>query len=645
MSKKPVGQRFVFFSKPGKMLDVNDKASHKEEPPASDKKEKFPKVNDFFLKRKKRTWDHKRLNTFLLLIFPVFILTIAEINESQSIVTYVKLWINSPGPMLFALIITSLIFALFLALFKSGFLSVLAHTILYLALSTTEFFKYSTNGNHLIITDMKLFRSVKSLSSFAYVKFTFPLIMCYILAIIFLAIVFYFNPRVEWRNITKIITTGGFVILAVCFVIVPAFYNPVYNAFGIDTTPATNDFLLKEKFKNNGFIAFLVQTLSESYENRITEPENYEQKKIEQILNIKPDTSGSFNGGKKPNVIYIMSESYADFRVFDKLKGRIGDDVYKYFDEACAEGISGRMITPTYASWTVRSEFELMFGLPVKGINDPNMPQRELPKDRKLPAMAHYYKSWGYDTRYIHPFQITFYSRNKIYPNLGFDQLIYHDDYSNESNFSVDVEHYGKYVDDKSDFDELLNQIKTSEKPLYIHTTTMQNHQPYNLGDDPNDEFGNYLQWVQHTNEALHEFLAELKKLDEPTLVFFVGDHFPSLRGETSIYNELDLKGDNCDILYEQTYFIWSNYGADFSSVPKDKFSFFYTQYVIMNIIDAPHDKFIEKMMDYMKKMPVYSTAYDPTIEHDPDLDELTYDRVIGKQYSPSPIEKETEDE
>lgn len=180
---------------------------------------------------------------------------------------------------------------------------------------------------------------------------------------------------------------------------------------------------------------------------------------------------------------------------------------------------------------------------------------------------------------------------------------------------------------------------------MYIHTTTMQNHQPYNLGEDPDDEFGNYLQWIQHSNEGLNAFLESLKTIDEPTLVFFVGDHFPSLRGETSVYNELGINSENCSILYEQKYFLWSNYDADFSDVPDEKISFFYTPYVILDIIDAPHDSFIEKMMQFMKEIPVYSTAYNSEIPNNEELDVLTYDRVVGDLYSESPITENNEGE
>ena len=96
---------------------------------------------------------------------------------------------------------------------------------------------------------------------------------------------------------------------------------------------------------------------------------------------------------------------------------------------------------------------------------------------------------------------------------------------------------------------------------------------------------------------------------------------------------------ENCDILYEQTYFFWANYDADFSVIPENKYSFFYAPYVALKIIDAPHDAFIEKMMKMLEKLPIYSTAYDADIPENEDLDILTYDRVIGKIYSTSPLD------
>lgn len=603
--------------------------------PIEEKKSRFEFWKRFTAKRVENTERYKKLNLALILIFPLFICTMAEITQAKSITYYLGFWADHPGIMIFNIIIAAIIFFFLLAIFSKGWLAVMTQSIIYMALSTTELFKYNTNGNHLILSDMKLFRSVKSLSSFAYIKITFALILSYIIVIAFFALVFYFNPKVKLRTSRRVISGLACTVPFCAIVMLPGFYKPIYSFFGVDTTAASNDILLNEKFNNNSFLAFLVQTATESFENRLVAPDDYDDEQIDSILSVTIDKSGDFNGGKKPNVIYIMSEAFADFRVFDELN--VDNSYYEKFDKVRAEGHGGTIISPTYASWTVRSEFELLFGLPVKGINDPNMPQREYAK-HDLPAMARYYKDWGYKTSYIHPFQISFYNRDDIYPRFGFDELIYHDDYDEVSTFTVPVEYFGKYVDDSTVFNQIIDSIKNSDEPMYIHTTTMQNHQPYDQGEDPDDEFGNYLQWIQHTTEGLEVFLNQLKEMDEPTLVFFVGDHFPSLRGETSVYNQLNLTGENCSDLYRQKYFFWSNYDADFSNVPDNEFSFFYIPYVIFDIIDAPHDAFIEKMMQFMKEIPVYSTSFDNTVPKNDELDALTYDRAIGDGYSSSPL-------
>lgn len=634
--QKPVAGTAVKTSGKKHMDDVMDKKVPKTPEPEKKPNKFMQKINALNAKREANSEKFSLINLLLLVLFPIYITFLAEVIQSKKVSKTIEFFVDRPTVFLFDILVGYIIFAFFIAIFRRSWLVTLAHSVLYLTLSTIELFKYNTNGNHLLLSDMRLAKNVKSLSSFAYIKITWQLILCYVIAVAIFLLIFYLNPKIKVKPLARVVSGLACVVIGFAMVTYSRFYKPVYKLFKIDTTRATNAFLLNEKFDNNQFIAFLIQTASESYSNRLVKPSDYNEDNINKILSIKPDTTGDFNGGKKPNVIFIMSESYADFRVFDQLN--VDDSYYKYFDKACKEGYSGRIITPTYASWTVRAEFELMFGLPVKGINDPNMPQREL-ADHALPAMARYYNSWGYNTAYVHPFNAEFYSRHKVYKRFGFKEMLYHDDQDNVTDFTVEVEHYGTYVDDKTIYNQLLDLIKTSDDPIYIHTTTMQNHQPYDQGEDPTDEFGNYLQWIQHTNEGLNDFLEALKKVDEPTLVFFVGDHFPSLRGETSVYNELDLNGENCNILYEQSYFFWSNYDADFSVVPKNKFSFFYVPYVVFKIIDAPHDAFIEKMMKLLDEVPIYSTSYDAEIPDNNDLDMLTYDRVVGDIYSSSPLD------
>lgn len=597
-------------------------------------KEKFLTIKKYIgifnSKREENSGKYKMTNLILTILFPFFIVCMAEINQDKYPSKFILFLAERPSVMLFNFVIASLIFYGFLLLFKKGWIAVLTQSFIYMVLSITELFKYNTNGNHLIMTDMKLVKSVKSLTSFAYIKITPMLVTYVIIVLVYFGAVFWFNPKMKMKMSRRIAPAIACIGACIATVTVPAVSKPVYSLFDLDTTAADNTFKLNEKFENNSFLAFFCQTASENLANQLKEPENYNDDTVQAMMDIDVEEQAAFDKGK-PNVIMIMSEALADFRRFDdQLDLNIGD-TYAGFDAVAAEGYRGTAIVPTYASWTVRTEFELNFGLPVRSLNDPNMPQRLL-LDRAQPTIASYYKSWGYSTAYVHPFMGSFYSRQRVYANFGFDKLMFDED------FTVPINYYGTYIDDKTVFNQVEKLIKETDEPLFLHTTTMQNHQPYDQGEDPNDEMGNYFQWIGKTSQDFETFINELKEIDEPTVVFIIGDHYPSLKGENSVYDQLGMNGNNCSVLYEQPYIIWSNDDLDYSSIPDEEFSTFYAPYVLMNLIDTPRDSFIQAMMDKMETVPVYSTNYDPTVGRDEELDILTYDRILGDVISSNAI-------
>ena len=591
------------------------------------------RINSFNGRRNENSRKYKMTNLLLTVLFPVFIVCMAEINQAKKPAKFILFVAERPSVMLFNILIASLIFYGLMLLFKKGWIAAAIQSFIYMALSITELFKFNTNGNHLIMTDMKLVKSVKSLTSFAYIKIT-PVLIAYVLIVlIYLGAVFWFNPKMKLKITRRIVPALACIGACVSVVTIPAISKPVYSLFDLDTTAADNTFKLNEKFENNSFLAFFCQTASENLANRLTEPENYNDDTVAAMMNVNIDDAEN-TSFEKPNVIMIMSEAYADFRRFeDQLDLNIGD-TYDGFDSVADQGYKGTAIVPTYASWTVRTEFELNFGLPVRSLNDPNMPQRLL-LDRAQPTIASYYKSWGYSTAYVHPFMGSFYSRQRVYANFGFDKLIFDED------FTVPINYYGTYIDDQTVFNQIEKLINETDEPLFLHTTTMQNHQPYDQGENPEDEMGNYFQWISKTGTDFEAFINNLSDIDEPTIVFMIGDHYPSLKGENSVYDQLGMNGDNCSVLYEQPYILWSNYELDYSSIPEEKLSAFYMPYVIMDLIDAPKDSFIQAMDNKMDTLPIYSTNYDSSVGRDEELDILTYDRILGDIVSPNAIPEE----
>ena len=574
-------------------------------------------------KRKINAEKFLMTNIFLTALFPVFIVCLTELTQMKSTEKLVLFIVGSPLIMIFNLLAVSMVYAVLLCVFKRTWIAALIEGVALETLSVVELFKYGANGNHLILMDMKLAANVKSLTSFSYIKITPMLVICVLMLFAYVFAMFWFNCKLNLKPSPRVITSVACVGCCAAVLCLPKLGSAVFSVFDIDATESYNVFKINEKFEHNGFISFLLQTTAESFANKVEEPEDYTPAAINELLPTEHENEkGSF---KKPNVIVVMSEAFADFR---NIEGFDRDtSAYDKLDKLAEKYQSGKLIVPTLGSYTVRTEFELIFGLPVKSLNDPAMPQRML-LDREQPTIASYYKEYGYSTYYIHSFLSTFYSRETVYANFGFDKLIFEDD------FTVPVEYYNAYIDDSVIFNQIEDIVKTEDAPVYIHTTTMQNHQPYNQLGTYADSVDEYLAGLEKTLSSLDKMITDLQNCGEPTVVLFVGDHFPSFKTEDNIYEQLGINSENCSILYEQTYLLCSNFDLDESAVPSNKFSAFYAPYIMLDAIDAPGDTFTDAMLEKLSSLPIYSSHYDQTIPDDDKLDMLTYDRVLGEKCS-----------
>ena len=180
-------------------------------------------------KRSYNTLRFPMTNRLILLLYPLFIVCMAELNQDKYPSKLVLFISEHPTIMLFNVLIAALIFTGLLLLFRSGWFSMLVESVIYMALSITELFKYNTNGNHLIMTDMKLARSLKSLTSFAYIKITPRLILYLAICLGFILLAFWFNPRLRKRTKLRKRLLPGLACLICCVMVVtvPAVSRPV----------------------------------------------------------------------------------------------------------------------------------------------------------------------------------------------------------------------------------------------------------------------------------------------------------------------------------------------------------------------------------------------------------------------------------
>lgn len=172
----------------------------------------------------------------------------------------------------------------------------------------------------------------------------------------------------------------------------------------------------------------------------------------------------------KPDLISVQSESFFDARqVYSALRPEIlaGFDGLKR--QAC---IQGEVTVPAWGANTVRSEFEFLTGIAGEAIGVHRyQPYRRLVA-AGVPSLAMHLRQQGYRTVCIHPYHPTFYRRNTIFPQLGFDEFIGLEAFGEATKT-------GPYVGDIELAKRALQQLqRDDDRPLYLHIITMENHGP-----------------------------------------------------------------------------------------------------------------------------------------------------------------------
>lgn len=563
------------------------------------------------------------LRLALLIAFPFLLVLICEFNTLQDLPALFALVAGRPGALLFSVLLTGAVFACLLLIVKRGWIAALPVGVLWYVMSCVEFFKYDVSGSHFTPADMVLAGKLSEAADMAKLRFTPGIIVCVLLLAAYIAALWFFRAELRLRPAARFPAAAGCLAFAVTAVLTPW----LSALCGVDRTETVNMYAARAKFSEDGFIAFYADETRALASTRLKAPKGYSGETVGELLAKK---TGPDAAGKKPNVIVVLSESFADFRVFESLGA--GGDIYESFDRMASEGAGGRAVVPAFGGYTTKSEFEMINGLPIASLNDPIEPENNIGRET-LEAMPTLWRELGYRTVYLHPYHSDYYNRDEFYPKYGFDSLYFRGELYNDSYA------YRSYGDDKMVFDRALSELEGSDAPVYIHIMSMQNHQPYYFGaEQGQSELEYYLEGVKNTDRRLGELLDALEQSAEPTLVFFVGDHMPFFSGgEENVYDSLGIDLTDCAVVYEQRFAVWSNYGADLSAFSDVKYSLFYFPHLLM--AEAAGDEqpaFSAAVLECAETSPVYTRPYQSADEFvkNPALELFTWDRLNGGGFS-----------
>ncbi|MGF7146098.1 phosphoglycerol transferase MdoB-like AlkP superfamily enzyme [Anaerotaenia torta] len=257
-------------------------------------------------------------------------------------------------------------------------------------------------------------------------------------------------------------------------------------------------------------------------------PEKMQQEEILEVLDqVVPEPEAPrYRGiGEGKNLIVIQLEAVQDFVIGAKYQGqeitpnlnRLAERDTLYFDHYYTNVGKGN---------TADAEFTSMNSL---------YPVADGESYRLYEANTFHGLPWllrekGYYAFAVHGFEGSFWNRENAYPYQGFQDFYSMEDLNQD-------EMIGMGISDKSMFGQLVPILRQQTSRFFTFAITLSNHHPFDIDEqyrtltlaeeDENTKFGDYLQSVHYTDEAIGQLIADLKEagLYEDTIIALYGDH------------------------------------------------------------------------------------------------------------------------
>lgn len=142
-----------------------------------------------------------------------------------------------------------------------------------------------------------------------------------------------------------------------------------------------------------------------------------------------------------------MNESFADLSVVGDFE--TNTQVTPFMDSLSENTLKGYALSSVYGAKTPNSEWEFETGNSMAFLPDGSVVYQQYINDDPTSIVSNL-KNIGYTTVAMHPYYATGWSRNKIYPHLGYDETYFIDDFDQTKilrEYITDQELYDKIID------------------------------------------------------------------------------------------------------------------------------------------------------------------------------------------------------
>lgn len=482
------------------------------------------------------------INNYLISVLLILVIEVLARHSLTDGICFV--WDHPFLTLLSAAILTAF-YALALLVPKRNFVW-LCITVVIVGLAVTNSILLCFRITPLAATDIALLTSVFEIMGI-YLT-VWQIILLVLLVLVVIAGLIYLGIRMKKQVYHPLLAVCNAVIsiLAVVLMI------HIGDARGWLQTEFAN---LPDAYADNGFVYCFTRSL---FDRGISKPDTYDEDTVDNILeDMKKQKTNEVE--EKPNIIFIQLESFMDLK---RMQGVTYSEeptpVYSSLRKTCPGGF---LKVPSVGAGTANTEFEILTGMTLDYFGAGEYPYKTVLQDETCESMAYNLRELGYRTGVLHNNTGSFYSRNKVFANLGFDYFV-----SSEYMENLSYNPIG-WAKDKVLTGQIQHILKATSEPDLIYTITVQDHGKYPTellenphikvsGFAPEDEerqnaFTYYVNQCHETDAFLGSLIATLNAFEEPVVLVLYGDHLPNLD-----ITEEELASGN---LFQTEYVIWSN--------------------------------------------------------------------------------------
>lgn len=342
--------------------------------------------------------------------------------------------------------------------------------------------------------------------------------------------------------------------------------------------------------------------------DRVTKPDGYSTQKAEEIL----DQYETADTNKKPAIIAIMNESFADFEHIAQFK--TNKDYLTNYHKLQEESISGYVSVSAYGGYSCNSEYEFLTGNTLGFLPSGSAVFTQYLNDKQN-GLVSWLNELGYTTQAISPCSEGLWDIGNAYEQLQFKSKLF-----NCGDYISNCEYINDNMSDSSLFHYIEAQYESNKSvPYFVWTATMQNHGPYDdistvpaeitFEDYNNPEALQYLNSIYQSDKALGELIDYFRDKDEEVIIVMFGDHYPHILSFTEYLYGKDvalLSTEDYSRLRQTPFLIWSNKGVEAEKI--DDISLNYLSNKVMEAAGLPKSRYQQELDKIRCDIPIISS-------------------------------------